>query len=109
LDKNDMVCDFGVLKTALKEFLESFDHAMCVNTDDRMYKTLKSAYGDRIIPFKGKDPTTEMVARMIFDKVKASLKTYVRQKNKPYPLSRSVRLRRIRVWETSTCWAEYGE
>ena len=108
LDANDMVCDFGVIKAALRDFLESFDHAMCINTDDPMYKTLKSAYGDRIIPFKHRDPTTEMVARMIFDKVKSSLGAYARRKDKPYPLARHVRLLRVRVWETSTSWAEYG-
>lgn len=109
LDCNDMVCDFGVLKEALKGFLDSFDHAMCINTDDPMYPTLKKAYGDRVIPFVHKDPTTEVVAKMVFDKVKASLAEYAGRKNKPFPLSRAVCLRRVRVWETSTAWAEYEE
>jgi 6-pyruvoyltetrahydropterin/6-carboxytetrahydropterin synthase len=109
LDKNDMVCDFGVIKTALKDFLDTFDHSMCINTDDPMFKTLKEAYGDRIIPFKKTDPTTEVVARMIFDKVRASLAEYAKRKDKPFPFSKSVRLVNVRVWETSTSWAEYGE
>lgn len=109
LDENDMVCDFGVIKTALSGFLQSFDHAMCMNTADPMFATLKKAYGDRIIPFEKQDPTTEVVARMIFDRVRDCLKAYARRKDKPYPFSKSVRLVRVRVWETSTCWAEYGE
>jgi 6-pyruvoyltetrahydropterin/6-carboxytetrahydropterin synthase len=109
LDGNDMVCDFFVLKDALRAFLESFDHAMCMNTQDRMYKAFKKAYGDRIIGFTKQDPTTEVVAKLIFDRVKDSLAKYLRKGSVKYPLSEGVRLRRVRLWETSTCWAEYEE
>jgi 6-pyruvoyltetrahydropterin/6-carboxytetrahydropterin synthase len=109
LDKNDMVCDFSVLKLALKGFLDSFDHAMCINTKDPMYKTFKDTYGDRIIGFNNTDPTTEVVAKMIYDRVRDSLKQYAKGKNQRYPLAKGVRLARVRVWETSTCWAEYGD
>jgi len=107
LDPNDMVCDFSVLKIALKEFLDSFDHAMCINTKDPMYKVFKKAYGDRVIGFKETDPTTEVITKMIFDKVQDSLKQYAQKKDQPYPLAKGVRLIRVRVWETSTSWAEY--
>lgn len=109
LDQNDMVCDFSVLKIALKGFLDSFDHAMCINMKDPMYKTFKKAYGDRVIGFSKTDPTTEVIAQMIFDKVHDSLNQYSKKKNQLYPLSNAVRLVRVRVWETSTCWAEYGK
>ncbi len=109
LDANDMVCDFGVVKTALKDFLDSFDHAMCINTDDPMYQTLKQAYGVQVIPFSHQDPTTEVMAAMIFEKVRRSLAEYAQAETKPFPLSENVRLVRVRVWETSTAWAEYGE
>jgi 6-pyruvoyltetrahydropterin/6-carboxytetrahydropterin synthase len=109
LDENDMVCDFGVIKVALKDFLDALDHAMCINTDDPMYATLKQAYGDRVIPFKEQDPTTEVVAKMIFDEVRERLALYAASDGKPIPLSAAVRLRKVRVWETSTCWAEYEE
>lgn len=109
LDKNDMVCDFSVLKIALKGFLDSFDHAMCINTKDPMYEAFKKTYGDRVIGFNDTDPTTEVIAEMIFDKVQESLKQYAGEKSQPYPLARMVRLVRVRVWETSTCWAEYGK
>jgi 6-pyruvoyltetrahydropterin/6-carboxytetrahydropterin synthase len=107
LDRKDMVCDFAVLKLALKDFLESFDHAMCMNTRDPMYGTFREAYGDRVIGFEDMDPTTEVVARRIFERVRDSLKQYAKGKNQPYPVARGVRLVRVRVWETSTCWAEY--
>lgn len=109
LDKNDMVCDFAVIKTALGGFFDSFDHAMCINTDDQMFDTMVKTYGERIIPFKHQDPTTEVIARMIFKKVQKSLKEYSLKKDMAFPLSRNVKLIRIRVWETSRCWAEYSD
>lgn len=109
LDANDMVCDFSVLKIALKELLDSLDHAMCINTKDPMYSAFKESYGDRVIGFNATDPTTEVIARMIFDKVEDSLDRYGNKKGQPYPLGKGVRLLRARVWETSTSWAEYGK
>lgn len=109
LDQNDMVCDFSVLKLALKGFLDSFDHAMCINTKDPMYKSFKKTYGDRVIGFDGVDPTTEVIAKLIFDQVKDSLDEYSKKKTQPYILAKGVRLVRVRVWETSTSWAEYDE
>lgn len=107
LDPNDMVCDFSVLKIALKSFLDALDHAMCINTKDPMYNAFKEAYGDRVIGFDDADPTTEVIAKMIFDKVQESLDRYADDQRRPYPLRRGVRLIRARVWETSTSWAEY--
>ncbi len=109
LDANDMVCDFSVLKIALKGFLDSLDHAMCINTNDPMYRAFKQSYGDRVIGFNDTDPTTEVIAKMIFDKVQDSLNQYADEKEQPYPLAKGVRLVRARVWETSTSWAEYGK
>jgi len=109
LDANDMVCDFSVLKIALKGFLDSLDHAMCINTKDPMYKAFKETYGDRVIGFNNTDPTTEVIAKMIFDKVRDSLDQYGNKKGQPYLLTKGVRLIRARVWETSSSWAEYGK
>ena len=109
LDHNDMVCDFSIIKIVLKDFLDSFDHAMCMNTNDPMYKSFKNEYGDRIIGIDNSDPTTEVIAKMIFDKLSNSLKEYSKNNNQPFVLAEGVRLVRVRVWETSTSWAEYGE
>lgn len=110
LDRNDMVCDFGVVTAAVGDFFDSLDHVMYVNTDDPMYATLKNAYGDRVIGFDREDPTTETIARRVFEKVREALAAYARQNgDKPYSLGANVRLVRVRVWETSHCWAEYGE
>lgn len=109
LDSNEMVCDFKVVKAAIKPFLDTFDHAICVNTNDPMYEQFKKAYGDRVISFEGKDPTTEVVAKIIFDKVKTCLADYSSQNSTGGQIRNQVRLTRIRVWETSSAWGEYFE
>jgi 6-pyruvoyltetrahydropterin/6-carboxytetrahydropterin synthase len=107
LDQNEMVCDFKVIKAATEKFVNRFDHAMCVNTEDPSYVMLKKAYKERIIPFEGMDPTTEVLARRILEECQRLLDEYSKQKENRYPLHSSVRLTKVRVWETSSSWAEY--
>jgi 6-pyruvoyltetrahydropterin/6-carboxytetrahydropterin synthase len=107
LDANGMVCDFKIVKTAVGEFLDSFDHALCMNTDDPMYSTFKEAYGDRIIGFESTEPTTEVLAKSFYDACVAGFAAYVNAGSGRYDLRESVRLLRVRVWETSSSWAEY--
>lgn len=107
LDDNEMVCDFKIIKTAVGDFLESLDHAMCMNTDDPAYTEFKNRYGDRIIGFESKDPTTELLAQHIHTVATAALATYADTPGTPYPLRPSVRLESVRLWETSSSWAEY--
>ena len=109
LDESGMVCDFKVVKEAVGEFLESFDHALCINTEDPMFETLKAAYGDRVIAFSATEPTTEVLAKSFFDEIKVGLSNYGAQGAPRYILRENVRLRRVRVWETSSSWAEYEE
>jgi 6-pyruvoyltetrahydropterin/6-carboxytetrahydropterin synthase len=108
LDANGMVCDFKVVKDAVGEYVDSFDHALCMNTDDPMYATLKGVYGDRVIGFTATEPTTEVLAKAIFDECVQRLGQYRAQMQPRYVLREGVQLVRIRVWETSSSWAEYG-
>ncbi|MEM7600941.1 MAG: 6-carboxytetrahydropterin synthase [Verrucomicrobiota bacterium] len=108
LDQNDMVCDFKVIKLVLSDYLERLDHAMCMNTDDPAYAEFASRYGDRIIGFASEDPTTEVIARDIFRHLEKALEDYATSEKSEFPLSESVRLISIRLWETSSSWAEYA-
>jgi len=109
LDANGMVCDFKIVKEAVGEYLETFDHALCVNTQDPMFETLKQAYGDRVIGFADIEPTTEVLAKTFFDAIKKYLAGYAARPDTRYKLRATVRLVRLRVWETSSSWAEYEE
>jgi len=108
LNDCEMVCDFKIIKSVLGEWLDSFDHAMCMNTDDPAYEQFKSLYGDRVIGFTSMDPTTEVMAKHIFDFAEKSFKAYAEKKDVRYVLNNDVRLVSVRVWETSSSWAEWS-
>ena len=60
-----------------------------------------------IIGFESLDPTTEVMARHIFDIANQKLADYRSSPDAPYPLRGHVTLLSVRVWETSSSWAEY--
>jgi 6-pyruvoyltetrahydropterin/6-carboxytetrahydropterin synthase len=107
LDRRDMVCDFGALKAAAAEAIARFDHTFAINSADPHYEELRAAYGDRVIPFDCTDPTSEVVAREVFNAVRARLTAV--NPDSTYPIDPGVRLERVRVTETATSWAEYSE
>jgi 6-pyruvoyltetrahydropterin/6-carboxytetrahydropterin synthase len=107
LDGNEMVCDFKIIKEAVGDWLDTFDHAMCMNTADPAYQDFKQRYGARVIGFENQDPTTEVMAQTIFNHTTAALATYAASGDARYPLAAGVRLVRVRVWETTSSWAEY--
>ncbi|KAB2641279.1 MAG: 6-carboxytetrahydropterin synthase [Verrucomicrobia bacterium] len=107
LDDKQMVCDFKIIKDVVGEWLDGFDHALCMNTADPAYQEFKARYGERVIGFDNQDPTTELLARTIFDHTQLALAAYATQSNLRYQLAAGVRLLRVRVWETSSSWAEY--
>ncbi len=109
LDDHGMVCDFKIIKEAVGGFLDSFDHSLCVNTQDPMFDVLKQAYGERIIAFDNTEPTTEVLAKTFFEACQLRLATYAEAQDQHYTLRKSARLTKIRVWETSSSWAEYEE
>jgi 6-pyruvoyltetrahydropterin/6-carboxytetrahydropterin synthase len=80
-----------------------------MNTDDPRYAEFKAYYGERLIGFKGADPTTEVIAKRLFDHCQEKLAEYAGTPKETYPLRRSVRIIKVRVWETSSSWSEYGE
>ena len=108
LDDHEMVMDFKAIGEMMNEFLEQFDHALCMNTADPNYAVFRSIYGERIIPFEQMDPTSEAMAHAVFRHAQAALKK-AKSGALRYPVRDCVKLERVRVWETSSSWAEYGE
>lgn len=110
LDERDMVCDFKALKQTIIDFVLRFDHSMALNTDDPRFAEFRAAYGDRVIPFEHMDPTSEVMAKVIFEHVKEAYRQAVLSPSDPlFPIRRAVRVERVRVTETSSSWAEYWE
>ena len=108
LDDHEMVFDFKLVKHMVEEFIETYDHALCMNTADPKFDFFKDAYGDRIIGFENLDPTTEVMAKTIFDHTSAQLKHHVEHPDDEYPVRAEVRLKTVRIWETTSSWAEYS-
>ena len=113
LDAADMVCDFKAVKLAVGAFIDSFDHAICVNSRDPFLPALRSQEGARVIVFNDTDPTTEVMARHIFEFIATTLKSDATYSNPgtraSYCVGSHVKLERVRVWETVDSWAEYFE
>jgi 6-pyruvoyltetrahydropterin/6-carboxytetrahydropterin synthase len=108
LNESDMVCDFASLKAAALTVCGRYDHAFALNTADPQYATLEATYGERIIGFVNTDPTTEVLAREIFRAAQARLGGPSLPGAGVVPTAH-LRLERVRVTETASCWAEYWE
>ena len=100
LDDHDMVCDFAVVKELLEQHVAAWDHALCMNDQDPGYEEMRRRFGDHVVGFAGRDPTTEVLAEALFHALAASLTSRAGGR---------VRLCRVRIWETPSAWAEYGE
>jgi|APCry1669189883_1035261.scaffolds.fasta_scaffold35440_2 6-pyruvoyltetrahydropterin/6-carboxytetrahydropterin synthase len=109
LDSHGMLVDFKALKLALNDYIDRYDHSMAVNSSDPLLPSLKSLYPeDAFIVFEDLEPTTEVIARDIYDYVASVLANGFQQEH--YRIEpNQVRLERLRVWETPSSWAEYGE
>ncbi len=111
LDENDMVCDFKVFKLALGQFIDAFDHSMMVNTDSPHHEYFKRNF-ERVISVEGKDPTTEVMAKMVFDGIRSEIAkghVYATATGARYVFPPGLILERVRVWETASTWAEYSD
>jgi 6-pyruvoyltetrahydropterin/6-carboxytetrahydropterin synthase len=92
LDKRNMVCDFTDIKRVVKSWIDKeLDHRMLLRHDDPLVASLKQL-GEPVYLLDS-NPTVERIARLIFD--------YAREHGFPVV--------RVRVWETPTSFAEYGD
>jgi 6-pyruvoyltetrahydropterin/6-carboxytetrahydropterin synthase len=109
LDGNDMVCDYKALKVLVSEVVGRLDHAMALNSDDPHLEAYR-AVGERLLLFDRQDPTTEVLAKWIYEGVADRLSTaptVTSEGGVRYAVPADLELERVRVWETRTSWAEY--
>ncbi|MFH1499986.1 MAG: 6-carboxytetrahydropterin synthase [Verrucomicrobiota bacterium] len=107
LDARDMVCDFKALKPAIAACARRYDHTLSLNTADPRFAELQTAYGDHITAFVDTDPTSEAMARDVYQTVAAVLADPPVATD--FPIPPDVRLEKVRVTETASSWAEYWE
>jgi 6-pyruvoyltetrahydropterin/6-carboxytetrahydropterin synthase len=109
LDDHDMVCDYKALKMIVVDVVERLDHAMALNSSDPQLEGL-AAIGDRVLLFDDCDPTTEVLARWIFEQIAERIAadgSIESPSGASYRIPAGLELERVRVWETSTSWGEY--
>jgi 6-pyruvoyltetrahydropterin/6-carboxytetrahydropterin synthase len=80
LDEADILFDFGKLKALTRQALDELDHT----------------HLNELAPFSVKNPSSEMIARYIFQQIKPQLPGHVR-------------LTRVSVWESEDSRASYFE
>lgn len=111
LDANDMVCDYKALKTVVERELERFDHAMLLAESDPLKESF-APFSERVVLLEEGDPTTEVLARHLFRRIAAVFRPgmdVVAPGGTVYTVPDTVRLERVRIWETPSTWGEYGE
>jgi len=79
LGKEGVVIDFGIFKQKVEKVLKSLDHT----------------YLNDLPYFSGIEPSSENIAKYIFDKLKSDLKGY------------STTLKKVTAWESETSCATY--
>lgn len=90
LDDQGMVRDFSVMRRQIGDWVErSLDHRLLLHKDDPLVPLLRTA-GDPVVALND-HPTTENIARLIFDHVEAE----------GYPVVE------VTLWETPTSYATY--
>jgi 6-pyruvoyltetrahydropterin/6-carboxytetrahydropterin synthase len=111
LDDHDMVCDTKALKTVVGSELSHLDHAMLLAEGDPAVESL-AAFADRVVTFTEGDPTTEILAQHLFRRLRAVFcggSTVHSETGAAYVIPAGVLVERVRVWETGSTWAEFGE
>jgi 6-pyruvoyltetrahydropterin/6-carboxytetrahydropterin synthase len=92
LDRRNMVADFGDIKRLVKGWIDrELDHKMILRQDDPLVAPLK-ALGEPVYLLES-NPTVERIARLIFDQGREL----------------GLEIVAVRVWETPTSFASYGE
>lgn len=103
LDKYGMVVDFGEVKDALGDYVNSWDHSLTMPVFfDKEYLDMLGRYTKKM-RITSYNPTAENMARAMFGEITKLLETYQREKYGHITWE----LCKVRLHETTTGWAEY--
>ncbi len=101
LDNGQMVYDFGLLKSSIKDIIDSFDHAICFwNQDDEDYIKACQTFSARWISMPV-SPSAEQFSRVIFFWAQKILSQTIMQNGEA-----DVRVYSVIVHETTTGYAQ---
>jgi 6-pyruvoyltetrahydropterin/6-carboxytetrahydropterin synthase len=92
LDERNMVADFSEIKLLVKGWIDrELDHKMILREDDPLVEPLEKL-GEPIFKLES-NPTVERIAKLIYDMAR----------------DQGLNVVQVRVWETPTSWAAYGD
>lgn len=101
LDNGQMVYDFGLLKGTIKEFIDSFDHAICFwSKDDADYIQACKNFSARWVALPV-SPSAEQFSRVFFFLAQQVLNNTLMQNNE-----QDIRVYSVIVHETDTGYAQ---
>lgn len=99
LDSLGRVIDFSVVKNLVGGWIDdTWDHNLLLNDQDPLFDLIcQNEKENGRIPFffSNENPTAENIARVLFEQAHWMLITH------------SIRVTRIRIYETPNCWADY--
>jgi len=98
LNPDGMIMDFGELKELVGSIIKRYDHSFMINNNTKKEKKRDS----NVIKLYC-NPTSENIARLIFNEVHTTLGN---MENEPGDF---IKLSKIRIYETDTSWSEYSE
>jgi 6-pyruvoyltetrahydropterin/6-carboxytetrahydropterin synthase len=104
LDNAQMVYDFGLMKSTIKQIIDSMDHCylLCTYDDDNFKNFIKSTCDRWIeLPF---NPSAEMLSMFVFDMVSRVI-TSTKTNNG----EGEIKVKAVRYHETQTGYAECNE
>lgn len=96
-----MVLDFSALKALVREtVVDPWDHAFLVHRDDALVRSLLERIPDHRTVVLDAVPTAENLARIAYELLSERLHLAHGDR---------LRLRRVRLYETPNCWADYPD
>lgn len=100
LNSDGMVIDFGQVKAWIKDYMDSWDHALVVPASfgNKRIATLRKT-NKRLLVMRH-NPTAERMAEDMFFQIEKELSMRA--------IAPTVSLLKVRVHETDTGWAEYS-
>ena len=101
LDNAGMILDFGVMKNEVGDFIDSFDHAVCIwKEDNDQYVKFMQENSDRhiVMPVS---PSAENLSYLMYSFIRAILANTHLDNGEDL-----IRLKSVRVHETATGYAE---
>lgn len=100
LDDQGMVLEFGKLKTAWRQWLDThLDHALMLHQQDPMVAAVQAVEPDIRLFLTPADPTTENIAQLLFEQAQGVLQHL--------DCGNTVQVERVRVEETAVNSAEF--